>query len=203
MWIVKLGGSLAGDPALPHWLTAIGEHGGKVVIVPGGGPFADRVRAAQIEQGFDDARAHHLALLAMEQYGRQLTEINPHFIPAKTITEIESILSAKHIPVWMPADMVLAADDIPASWDMTSDSLAAWLAAELQASGLLLIKSCDLSDHCDLAMLAKNGVVDPLLPHFARKGKFATHLLSRDDVLRAMDLLSAEDYTLQKLQQLS
>jgi 5-(aminomethyl)-3-furanmethanol phosphate kinase len=48
--------------------------------------------------------------------------------------------------VWLPSEMVLNADlcaeaDVPHSWDVTSDSLAAWLAQQLEASQLVLIKS--------------------------------------------------------------
>ena len=45
MWVVKIGGSLSHDPALREWLTQLWEvGGGRVVIVPGGGDFADTVR---------------------------------------------------------------------------------------------------------------------------------------------------------------
>jgi aspartokinase-like uncharacterized kinase len=45
MWVVKLGGSLLGSPELPRWLdTLVKISDGKVLIVPGGGMFADAVR---------------------------------------------------------------------------------------------------------------------------------------------------------------
>ncbi|MFA7096705.1 MAG: aspartate kinase, partial [Gammaproteobacteria bacterium] len=41
MWIVKLGGSLAQNPALKDWLEVLARDGaGRVVVVPGGGPSA-------------------------------------------------------------------------------------------------------------------------------------------------------------------
>ena len=50
MWVVKLGGSLAYASELPRWLSALAEGaGGRAIIVPGGGPFADQVRHAQSE----------------------------------------------------------------------------------------------------------------------------------------------------------
>lgn len=71
MWVVKLGGSLAASDRLPDWLRSLAGRS-DLVLVPGGGPFADQVRAMQARWGFDDATAHHLALLAMEQFGRML-----------------------------------------------------------------------------------------------------------------------------------
>src|SRR5215475_173073 len=67
--VIKLGGSFAFSPDLRDWIAAITRCAGRAVIVPGGGPFADAVRAAQPQVGFDDRAAHRMGLLAMEQYG--------------------------------------------------------------------------------------------------------------------------------------
>ena len=75
--IVKLGGSHALGPHLRGWLDAIAARAGSIVIVPGGGPFADAVRAAQGPMGFDDCAAHHMALMAMAQFGRALESLHP------------------------------------------------------------------------------------------------------------------------------
>ena len=66
--IVKLGGSLARTPHCAAWLDTLAAWGGPLILVPGGGPFADCVRVAQAAIGFDDAAAHRMALLAMEQF---------------------------------------------------------------------------------------------------------------------------------------
>ncbi len=69
--VVKLGGSLADSAQLPRLLRELARLP-DLVIAPGGGPFADAVRRAQKERGFDDAAAHDMALLAMAQFGRML-----------------------------------------------------------------------------------------------------------------------------------
>src|SRR5688572_11112389 len=66
--VVKLGGSYALSPRLPAILAAIRASHVPVVVVPGGGPFADAVRAAQPRMGFGDRAAHRMALLAMAQF---------------------------------------------------------------------------------------------------------------------------------------
>ena len=63
--VVKLGGSFAGSVELPAWLDALARCAGRVVVVPGGGPFAEAVRAAQPKMRFDDHAAHRMAVLAM------------------------------------------------------------------------------------------------------------------------------------------
>ena len=65
--IVKLGGSHSSGPHIRDWLAAIVAEAGGIVIVPGGGPFADAVRSAQPRMGFDDRAGDAMALLAMEQ----------------------------------------------------------------------------------------------------------------------------------------
>ncbi|MCG8046554.1 MAG: hypothetical protein N0C89_17320 [Candidatus Thiodiazotropha endolucinida] len=71
MWVVKLGGSLFNSADLRDWLAVLAK-AGSLVIVPGGGPFADQVRLAQRLWQIDDSSAHLMALLAMEQFGRML-----------------------------------------------------------------------------------------------------------------------------------
>jgi aspartokinase-like uncharacterized kinase len=141
--VVKLGGSFAFSPVLGDWLEMVARNAGHLVLVPGGGPFADAVREAQPKMGFDDAAAHHMALLAMEQYGRALVSLNETLALASSVAAIRRLLSAGKLPVWAPTRLVLGRADIPHSWDVTSDSLAAWLARRLRARRLLLIKQID------------------------------------------------------------
>ena len=166
LWVVKLGGSLAGGAELAGWLDALAAGGGRVVLVPGGGPFADTVRAMQRSWSFDDATAHHLALLAMEQYGLMLAGMQPVLRPAASRAAIRQRLTEGAVPVWLPARMALTRTEIPQSWDVTSDSLAAWLAADLGADGLVLVKSVAIAAGSTVEDLAARGVVDPVLPRF-------------------------------------
>jgi dihydroneopterin aldolase len=159
--VVKLGGSFAFSPVLADWLEMVARNVGHLVLVPGGGPFADAVREAQPKMGFDDAAAHHMALLAMEQYGRALVSLNDALALAPSLAAIRRLLSARKIPVWAPTGMVLGRADIPSSWDVTSDSLAAWLARKLRARRLLLIKQIDPpADPIGADDLVRRGVVD-------------------------------------------
>lgn len=137
--VVKLGGSLAQSRHWVPWLEALAAWGGPAILVPGGGPFADCVRAAQGAMKFSDTAAHRMALMAMGQFGIALAERSEIFDLAASKTHIESALNTGRIPVWLPERMVLDAPDVPACWEVTSDSLAAWLAAICKARRLLLI----------------------------------------------------------------
>ena len=144
--IVKLGGSFAFSPHLMTWIEALSTCGGQVVVVPGGGPFADTVRAAQAEIGFDDRAAHHMALLAMEQFGCALVSLGEKFVLASSTDAIRRALFEDKVPVWSPTEMVLMAEDIPASWDVTSDSLALWLSGQLGAADVILVKQRGIAE---------------------------------------------------------
>ena len=171
--IVKLGGSHALQPHLRAWLAALADCRGRAIVVPGGGPFADHVRQAQVTIGFDDGAAHHMALLAMEQFGAAICSLETGLVPALTLTAIRQALRAGRTPVWMAAKMSLAAAGaLPHSWNVTSDSLAAWLAGRVGARRVALIKhGAPFGDRPDLEDLAQRGIVDPLFAGYLRAAR--------------------------------
>ena len=180
--VVKLGGSHAFSEHRAGWVAAIAGCAGDVVVVPGGGPFADAVREAQPKIGFDDDAAHHMALLAMEQYGCALASLNGAFVCADSADAMLRALDARQVPVWMPSRMALAAADIPASWDLTSDSLAAWLAGRLGARQLLLVKHVCLSGTAvPLPGLITRGIVDKAFAEFLQAANVPAAVLGPAD----------------------
>jgi 5-(aminomethyl)-3-furanmethanol phosphate kinase len=180
--IVKLGGSHAFAKHLIAWLDALVLGAGRVVIVPGGGPFADAVRTAQATMGFDDAAAHRMALLAMEQFGCALAGLRPLLRVADSAAAIRVALRAGAVPVWAPTRMALKAKDVPASWDVTSDTLAAWLAGLLGAKLLLVVKSSEAPEGpVRAADLAARGIVDTCFPRFLAASGARAYLVGPSD----------------------
>lgn len=181
--IVKLGGSLARDPLLPQWLQTLAEHGGgRVVIVPGGGPFADAARDAQAAWPLNDLAAHNMAVLGMAQFGYLLQGLCPTLATARNVEEIEAALTSGRVAVWLPFDLLRKAPDELTSWDVTSDSLALWLAGRLGAAHLVLVKSCALPSGRDWDALSKTGIVDRRFPDLARDARCTVELIARDDL---------------------
>lgn len=174
--VVKLGGSLHSVPELANCLDALANPDQGVVLVPGGGPFADTVRLAQTQYGISDAAAHHMAMLAMEQYGLMLCDLKPGLVPAGSVDAIERTLRQGFTPVWLPSGMCRHAVDIPQNWSVSSDSLAAWLAIRLSAASLTLIKYERPAD-TDPAAMAAAGWVDKAFPVFASKFRGTLHVL--------------------------
>jgi aspartokinase-like uncharacterized kinase len=183
MWVVKIGGSLLGSPELARWLEVFAKHSdGQIIIVPGGGVFADAVREAQKLSKISDKCAHKLAVLAMDQFGLLLANMNPKLATARSECEIDERSWQHRCIVWLPSQMVLADDTIPQNWDVTSDSLAAWLAEKLNAQQLVLLKS-DKPDGAELCvkMMTKEGVVDNAFSNFVLNKTFGRWMLKKTD----------------------
>jgi 5-(aminomethyl)-3-furanmethanol phosphate kinase len=181
---VKLGGSHAGGPHLKDWLAAIAAKAGSIAIVPGGGPFADAVRTAQAGIGYDDRAAHAMALMAMAQFGSALESLNPALRLAASRSAILRALKERKVPVWSPERMARAAA-LPETWDLTSDSLAAWLAGVLGAGELVLVKHGRFDAAAiDVHDLVARGIVDPLFPRYLKQSGVRASLAGPTDGAR-------------------
>jgi len=199
MWVVKIGGSLLGSPELERWLEVVAKHGdGKIIIVPGGGLFANAVRDAQKISKISDACAHQLAMLAMDQFGLVLANMNRALATARTECEIDERTWQHRGIVWLPSHMVLADDTIPQSWNVTSDSIAAWLAQKLDARHLILIKS-DKPDasKLELKTITKSGLVDQDFGDFALDKAFSSWIVKKTDCEQFLD--GVDEKTLTKV----
>lgn len=187
MWIVKIGGSLLGSPELSRWLEVLVKFSkGHVIIVPGGGLFADAVREAQNLTNASDAIAHQLALLAMDQFGLLLAGMNDGLVTASSELEIAERGWQHRAMVWLPSQMILADQSIPQNWQVTSDSLSAWLANKLGAEQLILVKSKSLISYqkenvCHPQLLADDDLIDSQLMHYIAGKKYQTWLLHKAD----------------------
>lgn len=161
-WVVKLGGSLMQSRFLPLWLDLLQEHGDRgIVIVPGGGVFADHVRQLQQRWRFNDKVAHKLALRAMEDYGLVLQALAGSLVVTRTRGEIEKAVSKGKTALWFPHDMAADNRELAASWDITSDSLALWLAEKLGIRQLLIVKSnVPVNRNFTVESLSQGGYLD-------------------------------------------
>ena len=188
--ILKLGGSLLESGRLVPVLDIVAKRKRPVIVVPGGGKFADQVRQSQAQNGFDDASAHRLALFAMHQMANVICTRSPHFAPAATKEEFGLAGVNGLVPVWLPSAMAGADKAIPKSWDMTSDSLAAWLAAATGAKDVALVKSCPIDPQAKLECLTRTGTVDPLFQTYVERAGLAWSVIGEGDDARLTRLVA-------------
>lgn len=198
--VVKLGGSLI-DPPSPdaEWLQAALEErlslqnprtSDALLVVPGGGHTADRVRERQQALGLDDVTAHEMAVVAMQMNARMLRAVLAQLVreapgaaavlAVQTPADAQVLRQRGGIGVWLPEGMALApevgAGEFAADWTVTSDTLALWLAARVGADALELHKACRVDGlrRRDAAWLAQQGIVDAAFaPMLSRLGQRA------------------------------
>jgi aspartokinase-like uncharacterized kinase len=101
-----------------------------LLIVPGGGPFADQVRSLTLPPD----EAHWMAIAAMEQYG--------WYIASCGLGITESLRTPSIPSIFLPYRTMRDRDPLPHTWEVTSDTIAAWTASVLDTD-LLLLKPVD------------------------------------------------------------
>lgn len=190
MWIVKLGGSLAHDPRLTAWLAMLAElGGGRVTVVPGGGIFADTVRASQTHWHFDDLPAHNMAVLAMAQTAQLFHALEPRLALVADEAGIRRTLHAGQVALWVPFMVLRDAPDMLTSWEVTGDSLALWLARLLNAERLVVVKACAIQPGRTLADLGTEGVLDSRFEAWSRDAPFPIEVVECDNMALVRDAL--------------
>ena len=142
-FVLKVGGGLlATSGAFMRTVNAIARAARRhrILIVPGGGPFADQIREIDLQRPLPASEAHWRAILAMEQYGALLANHIPAARLVESPTQIARALAEGELPVLAPHQWLRGDDPLPHSWDVTGDSIAAWVAGELGVRHLVLIK---------------------------------------------------------------
>ena len=183
--VVKIGGSLLRRDNLladlQHWQDSLTKPLINVWIV-GGGAAVDAIRKRDLHHGLSDDEAHWLSIAAMDTNAKIFSSQMPDWqltanynVPVKAATAKVSGISqatgiSSHNFILQTKDWLIQAQQspnsppqLPHSWDVTSDSIAAWAAIQLYATELVLLKSCDVPPK-NVADLAVLGIVDPYLP---------------------------------------
>lgn len=143
--VLKVGGSLAEDPAsltsLCQELSVLAKNH-RILIVPGGGEFADTVRKFDKTYSLSAMVAHKMAILAMDQYGFFLSDITPNSYVSHSLKEISESVKGM-LPIFLPSKLMFREDPLEHSWDVTSDTIAAYIAGLLHAKKLILVTDVD------------------------------------------------------------
>ncbi len=192
MIVVKLGGSLFGTPELNSWMKVLADYSKQVpiVIVPGGGPFADQVRAADSHYKLSNKTAHHMAILAMKQFGLLLAELAPSAQLMHSHSHVRSPFS-----IWLPDDDILQQAELDHSWSVTSDSIALWLASRLSAQHLLLIKRTQ-TNTTSIATLIQEQTLDAAFSAIFTSNTIDTKILHYQDFERFDSFCQQESLSL-------
>lgn len=187
--VVKVGGSLGrrrgGLAPIVRALAALARVR-RVLVVPGGGVYADLVRREMRRLGLTEARAHAMALLAMDQYALVLAGQAPAARPVTTLAAARRAAAAGRLPILLATRFVGAAGGrggraggggagVERTFRITSDAIAAWVAARVGARRLVLLKSVrgldlPIGGRSAAARAARRGLVDPLFARHLPRG---------------------------------
>ena len=198
--VVKIGGGLgraAGDAALRALCLRVGELAERhpLLVVPGGAEFADAARDHDRRFGLCATTSHRMAILGMEQFGWLLSDL---ISGAERCAHLARPADGR-ATVLLPAQLAL--DALPASWQVTSDSIAAWVAGQVGADRLVLVKPVDglfaewpargqplaRLTVGELAALRPGGV-DAFLPTVLEAAHFETWVIGGRDPERVVEL---------------
>jgi aspartokinase-like uncharacterized kinase len=126
--VIKIGGSLF--DVVPDIISILLESGRSLLIVPGGGFFAEIVRSLNL----DGETAHWMAIAAMDQMG--------WYIASHGVPPVDRISVPAGPSILLPYREMRRYDPLPHTWDITADTIAAWVAGQAGCN-LVLLKSVD------------------------------------------------------------
>ncbi len=181
--VVKVGGSLFQEA--DHLVPVLAGSGRPLLLVPGGGPFARMVRSLDLP----DDPAHWMAILAMDQYG--------WYLASGGVQVTHDLALPDGIEILLPSRVLRDRDPLPHSWDVTSDTIAAWVASELGLD-LVLLKSVDgIGEDSHIIPLITGpiatAVVDPCLIPFVLSHGVRTTVLNGRHGERIRAFLAGKD----------
>ena len=143
--VIKIGGSLGQSPELPGLMLMISKLDVKhqILIIPGGGAFANAVREYDQRFCLDNDTCHWMSIRAMDQFGSMIAAMCLDNQLVQGLEDAGDAVAAGRVPVLLPYNLLHQADELPRTWDVTSDSIAAWVADKVKAQQLILVKSVD------------------------------------------------------------
>jgi len=200
--VIKIGGSLSRGTALKDLcqeIARLGKHY-RLLVVPGGGEFADQVRKAGKRHSLSDTTAHYMALLAMDQYGYMLNEMIDGSSLVEDVYAIGKVIDTGRAAVLLPYSMAMQTYTLPHSWQVTSDSIAAWVSWEAKCPRLVLLKNVEGLLSFDKKLITNmtvdvltghTGGVDEYLSCFLASAQLEVWIINGRHPQRLSELLSA------------
>ncbi len=162
--VLKVGGSLSRGPSLGALCREISDLAERyrLLVVPGGGEFADVVRTTYLRYNLDETSAHFMAVLAMDQCGYLLHRL----IAGSLLTTDLGSAFPEDEPgraiILLPSASIIQHDPLPHSWQVTSDTIAAWIAHKIGCNRLVLLKSIHGISGQNLEISSTNKIISDI-----------------------------------------
>jgi aspartokinase-like uncharacterized kinase len=183
--LYKVGGSLFTLPDLARRITDSLKRwpDSRPLLVAGGGEAANIVRRWDARYHLGPERAHWLALWSMKLNEALLRDllVTTRIVSNRRAADVA--WESGELPIICAHDFLRAepvensenlqnipaagCDDLPHTWDVTSDSIAAWIACRWPADRLVLLKSCSLPSEDNGRSSTAGNLVDACFQRFA------------------------------------
>ncbi len=113
----------------------------KIIIILGGGSHANFIRSIDKKLVLGDDLAHWMAIFSMDYNGKDLNKLFPDL---KCVDDFKNIQRVKRIfCIFLPYNYLRKNNSLPHNWDVTSDSIAIYIANKLQLNDCYLIKDVE------------------------------------------------------------
>lgn len=176
--VLKIGGSVARTAdTLCAVLDAVQSSQRPIVVVPGGGVFADAVRTAQADLGLNDRTAHLMAISSMHQSALMMVGLCPELVACESLSEIRCVIAAGGKCIWMPFDECENDAALPSDWSTTSDAIAARLCERLGDLPIVFVKSRLPEGNCGISQLVSANLIDPVSAKIIERCNLAYKIL--------------------------
>lgn len=216
-WIIKIGGSLFPENAVAlckalKIFKDSDKLNQRIMLICGGGEFANKIRDYDSEMNFSDSTSHETAIMCMDIVGALLADKMEDLITVRSIGEADLICDQNKIPVLLASTVMERLDPLEHSWRVSSDSIALFISNLVKAK-LLIATDVDgiyTHDPClDDAKLIKNisakkllnfgeTSVDEFLPELLMKYKSKCYVVNGKYPERIISIIEGKSskYTL-------
>ena len=199
MICLKIGGSTLKSDSIAKCLNLITSLEKKILVIPGGGEYANLVRKEQKRLGFDDLTAHNLCILSMIKVSmifNSLIKVDAEFI--KNIKKFSSSIN-ESLGIWLPENEIAESINKYTNWENTSDSIALMVSKKINAKALVIIKSCVLPkrirnnnsfalNKIEIEWLSNKNILDKAFPKNFSDCKIPIYIISIQN-LNQLELL--------------
>ena len=181
--------------------------GQNCLFVIGGGEFANLIRKYDVEIGFSQDVTHETAIDSMDILAKLLNDKLAFTEISYTIEEANRISDSNKIPIMICSEILKENEPFKHSWDVTSDSIAAYIASLLDAklliatnvngiytkdpslSGAELISEIDVNE----LLTFDESSVDLMLPALLIEHGLDCYVVNGEYPERALSIMNNED----------
>lgn len=193
--VVKIGGSLFDWPELAPRLKCYLEsrRDDHMILIAGGGEAANWIRRLDSIHTLGQEMSHDLALRTLDLTTHILSTIVDGLEVIASLDDCARAWERGHTPIAnsrliLDHDEHISSAPLPHTWNVTSDSIAAWIAVLAAAHELVLLKSAPLCEPISREEAARRGLVDAEFPRVSARLECVSYRHFRDPDARTITL---------------